>query len=300
MRTLASPITLLLSAAALLVAAGCGGADQSGSGGTTEPATTPAGLTHATGPNDVVLRIETGGGFVPVEFNLRALPEYTLYGDGTVLMTPAGDPTTVPPVPPLETAKLDEAAIQKLLTAAQGAGLLTDATPDYGDMGSVGVSDMPTTTVTLNVDGKQASHGAYGLSMGGAEPAGQLTQAQLDARAALRGFVDLAKQHDPNATAYAPTRVLVYAGPSLEQPDVETGAEPATWPLASELATLGEPVSSGLAYRCAVVEGDDATKLVEAVQKAPQNAQWVGGSDRNATFQLVVRPLLPDEAGCPA
>ena len=30
-----------------------------------------------------MLRVATGGGFVPLESSLRTLPSYTLYGDGT-------------------------------------------------------------------------------------------------------------------------------------------------------------------------------------------------------------------------
>ena len=41
---------------------------------------------HPTGATDVVVRVSTGGGFVPVQVNLRALPSFTLYGDGTVVV----------------------------------------------------------------------------------------------------------------------------------------------------------------------------------------------------------------------
>lgn len=44
-------------------------------------------IEHATGASDLVLRIETGGGFVPVEVNLTQLPDVSIYGDGTVIVT---------------------------------------------------------------------------------------------------------------------------------------------------------------------------------------------------------------------
>src|SRR5689334_2067575 len=90
-RTMRTSAPLLALAAIAVVAAGCGGADPSASG-TSAPSSTaePAGgIGHPTGPRDVVVRVATGGGFVPVEVNLAGLPAYTLYGDGTVIRTAA-------------------------------------------------------------------------------------------------------------------------------------------------------------------------------------------------------------------
>ncbi len=209
MRILASRPLVVFATVGALVAAGCGGADTetSAGSGTAPPPATAGAIDHATGPTDIVLRVNTGGGFVPVEFNLKSLPSYTLYGDGTVIrpVVTSADVAQAPNVTPLETIKLDEAAIQSLLEQAKSAGLLAPGTVDYGDMGALGVSDMPTTSVTLNAGGATASHDAYGLLFAPTEPpAGTLTQAQRDARAALRGFVALTEQQDPNATAYAP------------------------------------------------------------------------------------------------
>ena len=49
-------------------------------------ARTPAAIGHPTSATGVVVRVSTGGGFVPVQVNLRALPSFTLYGDGTVVV----------------------------------------------------------------------------------------------------------------------------------------------------------------------------------------------------------------------
>ena len=223
MRILVSRPLVVFATVGALVAAGCGGADTetSAGSGTAPPPSVAGAIDHATGPTDIVLRVNTGGGFVPVEFNLKSLPSYTLYGDGTVIrpVVTSADVAQAPNVTPLETIKLDEAAIQSLLEQAKSAGLLAPGTVDYGDMGALGVSDMPTTSVTLNADGIAASHDAYGLLFAPTEqPAGTLTQAQRDARAALRGFVALTEQQDPNATAYAPTRLAVWVAPALAQP----------------------------------------------------------------------------------
>ena len=303
MRTLASRLSLVAATAGLLVAAGCGGADTASPGGssTTPPTTQSGAIPHATGATGVVLRVATGGGFVPLESSLRTLPSYTLYGDGTVIRAAAtaADVTQEPPIAPLETLKLDEAAIQSLLGQAKSAGLLAAGTMDYGDMGAVGVSDMPTTSVTLNADGAAVSHDAYALSFAPSDPpAGNITKAQLDARAALRGFVALTEQPDPKATAYAPTRLAVWIAPAPPQPTSDS--PPVVWPLATPPALAKAAGTEGINYQCSVVEGADVAPLTAAVTKAPVGAQWIAAADRNATFQVVVRPLLPDEAGCPA
>lgn len=286
-----------------LVAAGCGAADtDTPAGSSTAPPVSQAGaIEHATGPTDIVLRVNSGGGFVPVEFNLKALPSYTLYGDGSVIrpIASGADAAQTPNVTPLETIKLDETGIQRLLEQAKSVGLLAPGTIDYGDMGALGVSDLPTTIVTLNAGGVTASHHAYGLVFTPADPpAGTLPQAQLDARAALRGFVALTEQQDPRAAAYAPTRLAVWAAPALAQPTGDS--PPIVWPLATAPTVSAPPGAEGIDFQCSVVAGDDVATLVDAVQKAPAGAQWIAGADRHATFQLVVRPLLPDEAGCPA
>ena len=303
MRIPVSRPLVVIATLGALAAAGCGGADtDSPAGSSTAPPASQAGaIEHATGPTDIVLRVNTGGGFVPVEFNLKSLPSYTLYGDGTVIrpVVSSADVAQAPNVTPLETIKLDETGIQSLLEQAKAAGLLAPGTVDYGDMGALGVSDMPTTNVTLNAGGVTASHDAYGLLFAPTEPpAGNLTPAQRDARAALRGFVALTEQQDPKATAYAPTRLAVWIAPALAQPTGDS--EPVVWPLATAPAVSDTAGAEGIDFRCTVVEGDDVATLVDAVQKAPAGAQWIASPDRNATFQVVVRALLPDEAGCPA
>src|ERR687897_2027700 len=71
-------IAIALAAVALLAACGrlsddgAGDGDGNGNGS----------IVHPTGANDLVLRIATGGGFVPVGFNLPPLPGVSISGDG--------------------------------------------------------------------------------------------------------------------------------------------------------------------------------------------------------------------------
>ncbi|MEO8274216.1 MAG: hypothetical protein ABI620_09125, partial [Chloroflexota bacterium] len=119
------------------------------------PTSTPVadGISHPTGAADVVLRMESGGGFVPIEFLATGAPSFTLYGDGTAVFR---DPSVAPPaggnvnrLAPFQTIRLDEEGIQALLADAIGRGGLGIAAGPYIGQGA----DLPTTTFTINADG---------------------------------------------------------------------------------------------------------------------------------------------------
>ena len=109
--------------------------------------------------------MESGGGFVPIEFFATAAPTFTLYGDGTVVFR---DPTATPPDPvgnvnrlsPFLTIRLDEDGIQALLADAIGRGGLGIAAGPYQGMGA----DIPTTTFTITADGRTKEVSVVGLS----------------------------------------------------------------------------------------------------------------------------------------
>ncbi len=74
---------------------------------------------------------------------------------------------------------------------------------------------------------------------------------------------------------------------------------PVVWPLESNLATAGKPVSSGLGYRCISVGGKDAKTLIATLRKANEQSRWIARAGARARFEVIARPLLPDERGCP-
>ena len=45
-------------------------------------------IDHPTGCTDIVLRMDSWGGFMAVESNLTATPVFTLYGDNTAVFRP--------------------------------------------------------------------------------------------------------------------------------------------------------------------------------------------------------------------
>ena len=263
-------------------------------------AATPAGavgaaapIAHPTAASRVVVRVSSGGGFVAPQANLSALPSFTLYGDGTVLL-PGAVPqiSPGPAISPLVRLHLGANRVQALLRRAKQAGLLAGHAIDYGDMGSVGVSDMPTTTVTLNAGGRHVQLRAYAL--GAPSHGGRLSDAQTRARLALTRFI-ASLPHGPGGTRYTPQALAVFVAPYSGQP--QPGSTPIVWPLASDLATAGKGGTGGLAYRCISVRGADARTLLARLGKANSASRW-RSRGATAVFTLSARPLLPDELGC--
>ena len=142
---------LFLLALVLLVAA-CG---NDGGGGTEESSgheveTTP--LTFGDG-DEVWLRVETGGGFVPMIHNLRQTPTLLLFDDGRLLRR-VDDGTGV--VPEFEEVQLDESGTAELLDTFA-------AVVDGPPVGDPPVTDLPTTTIEVTTDGETRELGIYAL-----------------------------------------------------------------------------------------------------------------------------------------
>jgi len=117
-RIAALPLVLTLVAA-------CSGASAtptpSSPGATPGVSPTPAvtagptvgAIDHKTGATDVILRLDEGGGFVPIDFLASQAPSFTLYGDGVIVFQPKVETFPQPDASgvvhgvPWRTAKLD-------------------------------------------------------------------------------------------------------------------------------------------------------------------------------------------------
>ena len=87
------------------------------------PSPSIEGIVHPTGADEIVLRFDESGGFVPPEFLAAHVPMFTLYGDGTVVFVQSN--ATLPAradgimtSPPVRTGKLTEDQVQSLLEVA--------------------------------------------------------------------------------------------------------------------------------------------------------------------------------------
>jgi len=291
-------VTVMLMA---LLLAACGGvgndAGGGGDGNGDDPLPT---IAHPTGANDLVLRVETGGGFVPVEYALRAVPGVSIYGDGRMIVQgPVIEIYPGPALPNLQVSALTEDALQAILAEARAAGLLGgDATYDYPC-----VADLPTTTFTVTADGTTHTVSAYALGFadGVTGSTGSCEGVDAAARERLTAFsaklTDLASWLPPGSVGseepYLPSEMRIFVAgyrgdPSLRQ-------EPVAWPLEGDLAGFGEPDADLHDLRCGVLSGTDLAAVLPLAQQANELTPWTSGGER---YALTFRPLLPDEHGC--
>jgi hypothetical protein len=249
-------------------------------------------IQHPTAATKVVLRVSSGGGFVAPQVNLRAVPAFTLYGDGTIVVPgPVVQIYPGPAILPLVRSKLAERRVQAILARARAAGLLARGAIAYG---MPGVSDMPTTTLILNAGGRQITRQAYALgTTAGGRP---LPAKQAKARRLLAAFI-AGLPHGLAGSHYTPRAIAVYIQPASGQ--AQPGARPVVWPLASDLATAGKRGSSGLNYRCITVRGAEVATLLSTLRRANELSRWKPRAGSASAYSIVARPLLPDERACP-
>jgi hypothetical protein len=146
-------LPLALALVLLLVACGDDGGEDAG---TEDPGneveTTP--LTFGDG-DEVWLRVETGGGFVPMIYNLRQVPSVLLFDDGRLLRR-LDDGSGL--VPELDEVQLDESATAELLDTFA-------AVVDGPPVGDPAVTDLPTTTIEVTTDGDTRELAIYALGV---------------------------------------------------------------------------------------------------------------------------------------
>jgi hypothetical protein len=264
MRTRSSAIALLVP---VLLLAACGRLNDDGDAGsngstgdtgTTGDTGSTGGFDHPTGADELVLRVQTGGGFVPVEYNLRSVPGFSLFGDGRLIVEgPMIEIYPPPALPNLQASRLTEEAVQAILAEADRAGLMgPDATYDYPC-----IADAPTTTFTVVADGATHTISAYALGFDEGAGGGTCDGVDTEARAALSEFWaqlgDLASWLPAGSMSaeqeYVPTEMRVYVRPYLGDPELVQ--EPIDWPLDTPPASFGEPDPNLTDTRCGVVSG---------------------------------------------
>ncbi len=246
----------------------------------------------STDPDQLIVRVELTGGFVAAEAVFTSLPVTNIYADGRVITS--GPQTMIypgPVVPNLLVRKLDATGMRTVLTAAQAAGILTTPPIDYGQPP---VADVPDTVVTVNANDTTYTQSANALGM--QDTTSGLTQAQIDERAKLSTFVDSMTDLETlvGADHIGPEQPYAIAGWRLratvtdQLPTGEPAPTVVPWPITSlPLASIGECT--------AVTEPATVAQVTDTMTKANQLTFF---TDAEKTYQVLVRPLLPDETGC--
>jgi len=284
-----------LIALVLVTLAACSGPTASPPGSanpTSSPAPTETdGIAHPTGATDIVLRLEEGGGFVPVEFLATNAPSFTLYGDGTVVFRNPAD--QAPEMNdglfrgiPFSIARIPEAKVQELLNFAITEGGLGVARERYDN---AQVADASTSTFTIQAGGRTKTVAVYALGMEPPDdPEAAIRRAFNTLAERLRDF-DAAG--DLTTAAYAPA---AYRGTLIEA----QGAGPAIiawpWPAVkvSDFKNPGDPNALGFPRRVMSLE-EIETLGVAKPEGGVQGLYLKSPDDKIYSFSL--RPLLPDE-----
>ena len=250
------------------------------------PTPSPSPIGNA---NVAVVRIEQTGGMLPPWETLRWYPTVVLYGDGRLIMEgPQIEIFPGPALPNLVVTRLSQAGVDQVLAWAVEAGL--DG-PDR-QLGPQ-ILDAGATVFTI-----VSADGTHRTSI--TDPSA--TDAQIGAARQFQNILQsprtwLADQIAGDDTPYAFDRLRLISFPSDEQNLPDPGmANTVDWPLDTALSTLGTSWGEPPEYRCALVEGEDLTTLRPMLEQANELTLW--RSD-DVTYQLYLRPLLPDEEACP-
>ena len=280
-------------ALAMLLAA-CAGQSSFRTDPTTTPSPTPTPIAHPTGARDLVLKVSTGGGFVPAGWDLTAVPEFTLAGEGRIITSgPQIEIYPGPAMPNVLERSVSEGGIQAILAAARDAGLFG---PDHHYEHN-GVADAGTTTFTVVAEGRTHTISAYALGID--DNFRGVSENDRRARAALSKFRErlgdlsswLPKDSlgEERAFDFDALRIVVraYSG----SPDVTPNE--IAWPLDRALAAFGAAMDAEM--RCGVVLGADLAPVLARAREATQITRWI---DDGKAWSLAFRPQMPDETGC--
>lgn len=271
-------ITILIGALALFVAA-CGGGDDGGAG-TTTPTTAPETVdTYA-----LVLEVRFEGGFAPIENVYNPQPQFTLYADGKLLYPgPVPEIFPGPMFVPYRMVELDTRQMADLRAAIEATGL--PGMTDERLIADEGVADAPD-TVFRYVDNSLHRAAVYALGISPDQDPAIAPFAEL-----YDMLIDLSVTEA--STAWESDRYQVIVTPSfgVENDELAT-VQP--WPVATPAADI--PVTGFGELQCAVLVGEEAAEAGPVFLGANSMTFFEDGGE---TYRLTVRPLLPQEEGCP-
>jgi hypothetical protein len=276
----------LVAFAATLIAGACGDDDITTSIGPPETTATTARTIYPApnGASDIVLQLAVRANQPDPLDVLEAFPEFTLFGDGTLLV--ADPETRSDPIPGLLEYRVDSDGIQQLLGLADDAGALVP--PE--SFGSTDLADGDTTAFVVDIGSLRSEFGVYDIGGTGMD----LTPEQTEARAALTGLRDALRDfatvlgdHVSGGEPFPLSTVAVFGVPR---------GSGAVAVLPFDLEVRGEEVDPGVVpVHCFIATGDDLDALLGAVAAVERNARWLVGGD---SWAVVFRPLLPGDGDC--
>jgi hypothetical protein len=283
-------LSLPLAGALLAVTAGSALAQS--------PSTAPIGaITHPTGSTDIVLSMETGGGFVPFGYLLSQAPTFVLYGDNTVIFRPSDVPTDGTAYAPFVEAHLSNEQVDALLTYALSVGGLANAADSYTDML---ITDAPTTVFTIDAAGIDKAVSVYALGIVDPEgPDAEAYAAFEDLATLLSTFEQqVEKGNVLSAELYQPEQYrVVLSEVDASQVDAASGSALA-WPWADLAPADFTAFPQNAAWSYAGLTPEQLAAITTVPSGGGLDA-YVTSPDGSTTYQVFWRPLLPGEDVAP-
>lgn len=258
-------------------------------------------IEHPTGADELVLRYELSGGFVPLEWLVTSMPVASLYGDGRMISEGVQIAIYPPPaLPALAVDQITEEGIQLILNEADASGLL-QGEQTWDELTNF-VADAHTGVLTIHAGGETHQVSVYAPGM--TDVGDMLSDEEIAFRAQFDAFVGKLT----NLQGWLPENVFMdvpdeYPADRLQivsQPAEVRSAEDVTpneidWPLDTPLSELGEPYSLLEMARCFVLEGQEFADIMSLMHDATTITRWISDGEE---YVLYARPLLLDEEGC--
>jgi hypothetical protein len=284
--------TLMAAAVPLFLISACAQSAANSVAGAPGPLESAA--TSTQGADELLLRVEYVGGFVPVERVVGALPSVSVYADGRVITDgPVRAIYPGPALPNVQVQTVSPAQLQQLVEQGEQAGVKNGA-----DFGRPNVADAPATRVTVVTSAGTQTVSAEALSEAqAADP--MLTAGQRAARTKLAAFVETltglsGSEGMPTPASYRARELAAIARPYAAPGEVPAENPAKAWP---GPALPGETLNANTGFGCVVATGAEQDKVLATAKDATAITPWTHGGKQ---WSIIFRPLLPDEKGCAA
>jgi hypothetical protein len=241
---------------------------------------------HPKGADQIILRMDEGGGFVPMGIAMTQTPQFSLYGDGTVIYSTGfagmnGQLT----IPALKKAHMTEEQIGKLVRFALEDGGLADAAERYEHPL---VADAATTEFDIDAAGTTKSVSVYAVGLTDRDQPDWQARTRFNRLAeALRNFQgDVDRGQATAMGEYEPTsyRAVIVEG--------EVAGDQIDWPW-PDLTPKDFPEDPTMGFRSKVISPEMARRITSDPRGGYMGIGTTGPDGKMYTIAL--RPLLPDE-----
>lgn len=237
-------------------------------------------ILYDTTPGKVLFSIQTRGGVASPLQELTALPDFILYGDGTAIWTRYDSSRDVRVA---WSTHLSSQEMQKELDFLDAAGY----NGWYERYEDAGITNLPTTTFTLNFKEQTIRRLVYGL------------QYCLKNKTVPDGFGSVydhfAQYRHPDEAPYEPEKVMLFAR-KLTRIESKRGYKTLSWGI--KTVVLSEFAREGQEYGQKELSGKDAERVVARLKKwtlFSTDLSVIFFKEKKVDYQLGYRPVLPGE-----